>query len=81
MAKTTKKAAPVKRKYVKKSQHWKQSATEGSQPATNKELLSLVIEGVDLLSLNDKAKVLAHILGKESFDERQLWAVEKILSK
>lgn len=66
-----KKNTPVKRRYTKKS---------AKPEPDNKELLGLVLEGVNRLSLKDKAQVFAYILGKDQLDENQLWAVEKILS-
>lgn len=77
-----KKAAPEKRKYTKKSAHWRQgsSAEIKLKPKSNDRLLSFILEGVDRLNLADKALVFAHILGKDQLDEKQLWAVQKLLS-
>lgn len=46
----------------------------------NKAMLGLILDGVDRLSIGDKARVFAHILGKDQLDENQLWAIQKILT-
>lgn len=46
----------------------------------NKELLDLILAGVKRLSIGDKARVLAHTLGRKGLDENQLWAIQKILA-
>lgn len=72
-----KKNAPVKRKYTKKST----PPTDVQKPEPdNKELFGFILDGIDRLSLNDKAQVFAHIIGKNNLSDHQIWAVEKILS-
>jgi hypothetical protein len=70
-----KKKAPKKRKYVKKSQ-----AQAENINSDNKELLGLILEGVNRLGAKEKANVLAHILKGRRFSENELWAIERILS-
>lgn len=76
-----------KRPYTKKSARWgktprKIEAEAGgvsATPKTNKELLYFVLNGVDRLSTGDKARVFAHIIGKQELDDHRVWAIEKLL--
>lgn len=43
-------------------------------------LLNVVLFALDQLSIAEKATVFARILGKDQLDEKQLWAVQKLLS-
>lgn len=85
---TQKSEQPAKRKYRKKSLHWKMrpkkvlsdSAIVPENKPDNSDLVGVILNAVDRLTIGDKARVFAYILGKEQLDENQLWAVEKILS-
>lgn len=79
---TNNKEKPVKRrkKYKRTGLHWKTKLKlERNRASDSQELLSFIISGVDRLSIGDKARVFAHILGKDMMDENQLWAIHKIL--
>lgn len=85
---TQKSEQPAKRKYKKRSLHWKlrpkkvlsEAAILPQNIPDNSDLVGVILNAVDRLTIGDKARVFAYILGKEQLDENQLWAVEKIIS-
>ena len=73
MAYIKKKAAPKKRKYTKRT-----NITPVVPPSN---MTSVVKFALDRMSIKEKADIFAHILGRnEPLDEKQLWAVQKLLS-
>lgn len=45
----------------------------------NKGLTQIVLNGYDMLSKGDKARVFAHILGKSEIRENHLWIIKKLI--
>jgi hypothetical protein len=49
------------------------------QPVSNNGLVQVAITVYDMLTKADKARVFAHILGKNQVTENQLWLIKKLV--